>query len=154
MAQNLPVNKRENQAESTECGGRSRRFLRHYYLFMILFATVISSAVWLGVRNGWLGSLKTMDQVCGFFCFPHDLFYPTIVRILGLGETPAIFGISLWAIIFGFAIIFCYFAVLFLPFLLWRRSKSNKHALLWGTLQAILLAGHLYLYSKVLLPTI
>jgi hypothetical protein len=118
---------------------------------MVVLAAGLSMAVYIGVRQGRMGQLKRMDQVCGVVCFPHDVVYPKVKGVLGLGEGPTVFSLSLWSIIGGFFIIAIYFSVLFLPLFLYSRGRKRR---IWLILQGVLLLGHLYLYYRVTFPTI
>lgn len=125
-----------------------------YYLLMVIFSSVVSLVVYIGARNGWYGQLRVMDQVCGFFCFPHDIFYPSIQDYFDLSNEPTLFSIPLWAIVGGFCIIGVYFSLLFLPFYLCRRTQKTVLKKVWIVIQIILLAGHLFLYYRITFPQI
>ena len=116
---------------------------------MVIFSAVVSLVVYIGVRNGWYGQLRVMDQVCGLFCFPHDIFYPTIQDYFDLSSEPTLFSIPLWAIVGGFFIIGIYFSLLFLPVYLYKRSGTTGPKRAWILVQIILLAVHLFLYYRI-----
>jgi len=133
---------------------RQNNRLLKFYIFMVFFSSLVSLAVYIGVRNGWVGQLQVMDQVCGVFCFPHDIFYPAVQDYLGLSNEPTLFSIPLWAIVGGFCIMGIYFSLLFFPYYVSRRVRTTGLRRIWILTQIILLTGHLVLYYRITFPQI